>query len=470
MTINILGKSYSHCDGIRRREFLKAGAIGFGALSLADMLRLETAAGIRSSAKAVINVHLDGGPPHMDMIDLKPNAPSEIRGEFQPIATNVNGIQICELLPKIASIADKFAFIRSLVGAASRHDAFQCQSGYDEQSLKPIGGRPAMGCAVNKILGSADDPAPCFVDMMQGRPLVRNSARPGFLGPSFAPFRPNLSQMFSRPLEEGMKGELARRGANHTTELKLNATLDATRLEQRASLLANMDLLRRDMDSSGMMGAMDRFQYQAAGILTSGTFADALDISLEDPRVIEHYLPAHISTQGRSVTSDEPKSLQKFLIARRLVQAGVRCVSLTISDFDTHQANFPRLRYLLPLVDQGLYALVTDLERLGMLDDVSIVVWGEFGRTPKIAKNGGRDHWPKVGMCLLAGGGMKTGQVIGATDRLANAATERPVSYQEVFATLYHNLGINLAATTIPDPSGRPQYLLEHHEPIPELV
>ena len=172
-----------------------------------------------------------------------------------------------------------------------------------------------------------------------------------------------------------------------------------------------------------------------------------------------------------STTSDRPDATKKFLLARRLVEAGVRCVSISISDFDTHSANFPRLKRLLPIVDHGLATLIADLDQRGMLDDVSIVAWGEFGRTPTVdAKSGGRHHWPAVGMALLAGGGMKTGQVLGETDRYAAAAVSRPVHYQDVFATLYHNLGINARATTITDPSGRPQYLLERGEVLSELV
>ena len=172
-----------------------------------------------------------------------------------------------------------------------------------------------------------------------------------------------------------------------------------------------------------------------------------------------------------STTSDRPDATKKFLLARRLVEAGVRCVSISISDFDTHSANFPRLKRLLPIVDHGLATLIADLDERGLLDDVSIVAWGEFGRTPTVdAKSGGRHHWPAVGMALLAGGGMKTGQVLGETDRYAGAAVSRPVHYQDVFATLYHNLGINARATTIADPTGRPQYLLDRGEVLGELV
>ena len=356
------------------------------------------------------------------------------------------------------------------MGAASQHDAFQCQSGFDRKDLDSIGGRPAMGAILSKLKGSPSDPAPCFVDLMQGRPLVRNSARPGFLGPAYGPFRPDISKMFERPLEDAMKGELKALGGDHATSLALNKSLNAERMKTRVGLLQELDSLKRSADSGGQMDALDRFTRQAVEILTSGKFADALDLAKEDPAVVARYsLP-----EGRNKplgTNEGAGSTRKFLLARRLVEAGVRCVSLSISDFDTHSSNYPRMRHTLPIVDHGLHALVTDLHERGMLDDVAIVAWGEFGRTPKLnSKNGGRDHWPRVGMALLAGGGMKTGQVIGATDRYAGEAITRPVHYQEVFATLYHCLGIDLAATTIAASGGRPHYLLDRTKPISELV
>lgn len=471
--LTISGHSYRHCDGITRRQFLTAGALGAAGLTLPQLLRAEAASGVRSSTKAVINIHLDGGPPQLDLFDLKPQAPVEIRGPFAPIATTLPGFQICELLPKLASIADRFAFVRSLVGSAGQHDAFQCQSGFDSGDLASVGGRPAMGSVVARLRGSSSDAAPPFVDLMQGRPLVRNSARPGFLGPAYQPFRPDISHMFERPLEEGMKGELAALGANHRTSLALNASLDVRRLHDRTELLTALDRVRREVDSSGMMNALDSFTQQAAAILTSGRFADALDLSREEPSVLERYTPDAADrgdTPERLETSDRPMAVRKFLLARRLVEAGVRTVSISISDFDTHSHNFPCMQRLLPILDHGLHALVTDLEQRGMLDDVSIVAWGEFGRTPTINGNGGRDHWPQVGPALLAGGGMRVGQVIGETDRHAGSVLSRPIHYQDILATLYHNLGIDLAATTIADPSGRPQYVLDHGEPLPELI
>jgi hypothetical protein len=467
--LTIFGKPYRHCDGITRRHFLTAGALGLGGLTLADVLRAE-AAGRGASGKSIINVHLDGGPPHLDMIDLKPDAPAEVRGEFKPIATNVPGLRIGELMPMVARIADKFAFIRSLVGSAGAHDAFQCQSGFPASDLRSVGGRPALGSVVAKLRGSADDPAPPFVDLMQGRPLVRNSARPGFLGPTYNPFRPDISRMFARELEPGMKKELAARGESHTVQLTLVDGLTPGRLDDRARLRAAFDGARRDLDTGGSMGAMDRFTRQAASILTSGRFAAAMDLTREPAKVLERYTPPVAAAAGRFYTSEDGTAARKLLLARRLVEAGVRCVSVSFSDFDTHADNFGRMRQLLPIVDHALHALVTDLDDRGLLADVAVVVWGEFGRTPKVNKNAGRDHWPEVGPALLAGGGLKGGQVIGATDRQGGRVVSRPVQYQDVFATLYHVLGIDPSATTLTDPNGRPQHLLERGEPVPELI
>ena len=469
--LRISNKSTRACDGLARRGFLVAGALSAAGLTLADLLRAEDAAGIRSSRKAVVNIHLDGGPPHIDMIDLKPQAPVEIRGEFSPIATRVAGCSICELLPRLAGIADKFVFIRSLVGSVGVHDAFQCQSGFSETDQKSIGGRPAFGSVIARLRGSMRDAAPAFVDLMQGRPFVRNSARPGFLGPSCQPFRPDISKMFLRPLEEGMKRELAAKGADHATSLSLIDGISVDCLHDRVALLSEFDRFRRDLDGSGMMDAMDGFTQQAVGILTSGRFAAALDLNQEDPRMVARYSLPESAAPDQVGTSEGAEWPKKLLLARRLIEAGARCVSLSLSDFDTHRANFTCLRRILPLLDHGLHAFMTDLAEKDLADDVSIVAWGEFGRTPMVdVKSAGRHHWPNVGMALLAGGGMRTGQVIGQTDRQAGVAVSRPVTYQDVLATLYHNLGIDLSSTRLIDPSGRPQMLLDAGEPLREVV
>ena len=457
------------CTGMNRRSFLKAGVLGFGGLTFADMLRFEAAAGVHSSNKAIINIHLDGGPPQMDLIDPKPDAPSEIRGEFGSIRTKIPGFHLTELLPRLAAHADKYVFLRSLVGADGNHNAFQCQSGFNEKDLAGVGGRPAMGCVVNKLLGKSQDIAPGFVDLMQGRPFVRNSARPGFLGPTNSAYRPDISHLFPLALSVGMKAELEGRSTGRSESLALTQGLSVDRLEDRVGLLRNLDTIRRDVDNSGSMAALDKFTQLSLGILTSGKFADALDLEKEDPKVLARYTPRIVMPEMRE-TMESPKSAQKFLLARRLIEAGVRCVSLSIGDFDTHEDNFTRIRYLGPLLDHALDTLVTDLDERGMLNDVMIIVWGEFGRSPKINAKAGREHWPQVAMGIMAGGGLKTGQVIGSTDRHAADVTSRPVHYQDVFATLYRHLGIDARNTTITDTTGRPHNLVDVGRPIEEVI
>jgi len=242
-------------------------------------------------------------------------------------------------------------------------------------------------------------------------------------------------------------------------------TLD--RLADRQTLLGSLDRFRREVDASGMMEGLDAYNRQAFGILTSSQLSSALDLKNEDPKVVERYGKG----DPRNRDDGGPKLMEHFLVARRLVEAGARCVTLAFSRWDHHGDNFGALRQDLPLLDQGLSALITDLHERGLAQDVSVVVWGEFGRSPTINKDAGRDHWPRVSCALLAGGGMKHGQVIGATDRLGGEAVERPVQFGEVFATLYHNLGIDVNKVTVPDLTGRPQFLVDNGwQPIRELV
>jgi hypothetical protein len=451
-----------------RRGFVRAGSLLGTAITLPGLLRAAEGKPA-ASYKSVINIHLDGGPPQMDLIDPKPDAPSEIRGVFDTIPTAIPGVRFTELIPRLAKGAKRYAFLRALVGAEARHDAFQCQSGFAEKDLVSMGGRPALGCVVSHLLGRPTDPAPSFVDLMQGRPLARNSARPGFLGAAYRPFRPDLSHLFKRELEPGMQEELARLGEGHTLELDLVDGITVKRLENRIELMRDLDGLRRDIDQMGSMNALDSFTQQAMGILSSGRFAEALDLNREDPRVVEKYTP-RIKTPGEKFyTTEGPEAARKFLIARRMVEAGVKCVSVSLSDFDTHSSNFDRMRYLGPLMDHAIDTLVADLEERGMLDDVLVVAWGEFGRTPKVNEKAGRDHWPRVAMGIMAGGGIEGGQVIGATDRTASEAIERPVHYQDVIATLYRHLGIDGRTTTVLDTQGRPQHLVKLGKPLPEL-
>src|SRR5262249_54383124 len=237
-------------------------------------------------------------------------------------------------------------------------------------------------------------------------------------------------------------------------------------LGDRKKLLASFDGLRHEIDTSGVLKATDAMTEKALGVLTSSKLVDALDLSKESPRLRERYgdgKPYMYQYDGAPTVNEQ------FLLARRLVEAGVRCVTLSYGRWDSHGKNFDLVRDHGAKLDQAFTAQLDDLDARGMLNDVTVVVWGEFGRTPKINKGAGRDHWPQVSCALLAGGGMRTGQAIGATNRLGEYAKERPVHFGEVFATLYHNLGIDLARTTITDPTGRPQHLIDR-APIKELI
>lgn len=445
--LSLFGKGRSLCDGYTRREVLKIGSLGVGGLTLPGLLRAEQQAGIRNSKKAVIMVYMVGAPSHQDMYDLKMDAPSEIRGEFRPIPTNVEGIEICEHLPRLAAIMDKLIPLRSVYGSPNgAHDSFICYTGRTTQN-QPAGGWPSVGSVVSKVLGPKNDAVPPFVGLAPdaGHPPYGSPGLPGFLGVGHAAFRP------SGPGREDMV---------------LNG-ISTERLTDRKRLLTSFDSLRRDVDASGTLEGMDALTQQAFDILTSSALADALDVSREPEHVRERYGKG----DPKRVADGAPMNLEHFLMARRLVEAGARVVTLNFGRWDFHSNNFPGLKNShLPYFDQGLSALVEDLHERGLADDVSVVAWGEFGRTPRINQDAGRDHWPQVGGGILAGGGLPTGQVIGATDRLAAEITDRPVHFGEVLATLYRKLGIEPDTLTLHDLSGRPQYLLDHSTPMPELI
>jgi hypothetical protein len=447
LTLNATSAHRGFCDGRSRRDFLKIGGLAMGGLSLPDLLRAETAQGRRPGHKAVIMVFLPGGPSHQDILDLKPDAPSEIRGEFKPIATNVDGLQICELLPRLARQMDKCTVIRSMADCDTSHDAFQCLTGRNSRQ-QPPGGWPAFGSVVSRLQGPVDPATPPFVGLspkMGHMPWARNG-EPGFLGVAHAPFEAN-------------------RGGG-TADMKLNG-MSLDRLHDRAALLKSFDQLRRDLDAGGLMAGMDAFNEQALGVLTSPKLLEALDLGREDRRIAERYGKG----ENRNRDDGGPRLTEHFLAARRLVEAGARVVTLGFSRWDYHSNNFGQLREDLPLLDSALSALLTDLHERGLEKDVAVVVWGEFGRTPVINPQGGRDHWPRVSCALLAGGAFRHGQVIGATDKVAGEAIDRPVAFGEVFATLYHHLGIDTTKVTLDDFSGRPQYLVDGTPaPLAELL
>ncbi|MFN0198619.1 MAG: DUF1501 domain-containing protein [Planctomycetaceae bacterium] len=465
---------------ISRRDCLQIGGLALGGMSLPQILCAEAAtqssvpAGstqpIPSKAKGIIMILLPGGPTHLDTFDLKPDAPAEVRGEFQPIPTNVPGIDICELMPRLARMADKYTLIRSLIGFHDDHNTHWCTTGWESHPPMesspiiagfPQGDWPSMGAILSRQFGPRVPGVPPCVDLTPIDPDARFILRtapgqPGYLGSAHAGF------------------EVA---AVDRRNIMLNG-VSLRRLADRQSLLANFDQFRRQVDRSGGTDGIEEFHRQAMEVLTSPRLAEALDLSREEGPIRSRYGLDRAYPQER-----EGKTLlDQFLLARRVIEAGARCVTLAFCrwpfgrmlkgdyNWDWHKDIFNEARGALPLLDLGLSALLEDLEERGMLDDIAVVVWGEFGRTPRVNGNAGRDHWPGVCSALVAGGGMKSGQVIGASTRWGESPLNRPVHFREVFASLYDRLGIDVATTQFNDLSGRPQYLVGEQRPMPELI
>jgi hypothetical protein len=463
---------------ISRRGWLQIGGLALGGMALPDILRAQ--AGSSPSAqsnssgprgiKGVIMVLLPGGPTHIDTFDPKPDAPAEIRGEFRPIATNVPGTSICEHFPRLARLADKFTLIRSLVGFRDDHNTHWCSTGWESHPAMdasplvpgfPSGDWPSLGSVLSRALGPREVGVPPCVDLTpkdaDARFILRTPpGQPGYLGVAHA----------------GFEVQAVDRGNIMLTDV------DPRRLADRRAMLASFDGFRRQIDTARLAEGIDVYQRQAFDVLTSSRLAQALDVSREDARTRSRYSLDRAYPDER----EGKHYLDQFLLARRVIEAGARCVTLAFSrwpfgrvlqgdhNWDWHRDLFPEAAKALPLLDLGLSALIEDLHVRGLLDEVAIVVWGEFGRTPRINANGGRDHWPKVCSALVAGGGLRTGQVLGSTTRWAEEPRTRPVHFREVFATLYQRLGIDIATTQFHDLSGRPQFLVGEHRAVGELV
>ncbi|MFM9116669.1 MAG: DUF1501 domain-containing protein [Planctomycetota bacterium] len=442
------------CDRIGRRDFLAIGGMALGGLAMPDVLRAEAQPGARSH-KAIINVFLPGGPPHLDMWDMKPDAPAEIRGDYSPIHTNVPGLEICELFAKLAKMADQFALIRSLADSDGEHSAYQCMTGHKRGQQPPPGGWPSFGAWMSKLQGNVNPSVPPNISLMYrcGNFGWGDPSDGGFLGLGHAPFK-----VVDREASQQRK-----------TESMTLQGITLERLRDRDALRGALDQFRRDSDTSGSMDGLDNFSQRAMGILTSSKLADALDLTLEDPKVLEKY-----GVDDPAFERDgAPRMVRNFCVARRLVEAGARVISMNFIRWDWHGGdgmNFINSKRDFPLLDTGLSALLTDLRDRGLSRDVSVVVWGEFGRTPRLNQMNSRDHWPQANAALVAGGGMQLGQVIGKTNKYAEYPVDRPVKFQEVFATLYSKAGLNLNTRQF-DLRGRPQYLVEPgNEPIRELM
>jgi len=411
--------------GISRRDILRIGALGFGGLTLAELLRLQASGADGqpvARTKSVIMIWLRGGASHIDSYDMKPAAPAEVRGEFNPIQTNVPGIEICEHMPLQAQIMDRLAILRGIKSNdLGDHTPHYILTGFPDR-----GKRPSLGSIVS-YLDRKPREVPAYVSTFD-----YSYGEAHYTGSANEPFIPNGA------------------GLNNLS-LSRDITLD--RLDDRRRLLQGLDSLRRHVDHRGTFAGIDAFTQQAVDMLTSTKARDAFDLNREPAGTRERY----------------GKYCESLLLARRLVEAGVSVVSLKVGDWDTHEHNFRDMREQCPQLDQGFHALVTDLYDRGLENDVAVVMWGEFGRAPRISRIAGRDHWPEAGAAVLAGGGFRVGQVIGETDAHGGRSKGKPYTPSNVLATLYRHLGID-PAVTIPDFSNRPMHLLDDREVVRELV
>lgn len=452
------------CSGpIRRRSFLEVGSLALGGLGLSDVLKAKAEAketGHPLADTSVILIWLQGGPSHMETYDLKPRAPVEYRGELYPIQTAVPGLEVCELLPLHAEVADKFTLIRSISHGFAYHagGAGRFLSGYDPLfPLDPKAQFPCLGPVVAKMLEGHRDPAmPVYVGSASN---VYGGGSAG-LGPAYLPF-----VVAGDPNAPNFK----------VNNLSLSPRVK-DRLDDRRYLLKSLDQLKRDVDQSNVMDSMDAYNRQAVNLLTSDRAANAFDLSQESPKTRDKY--------GRH------KWGQRALLARRLVEAGTSFVTMQmqnpgvpggIGNWDIHAVNghlFEDTRARLPIFDRAVSALIDDIYQRGLDKKVMVIVTGEFGRTPRInpqkgTRSGviqpGRDHYPAAMSVLVSGAGMQTGQVVGSTTSKGERPKDRQLDPNDLLATVYRFLGIDYRKT-VPNSAGRPVPLIPHGEPIPELL
>lgn len=460
-------RSVKRCPGpVSRRSFLRIGSLGVGGLGLSELLRLraEASPATASPDTSIIFVWLPGGPPHMDTYDLKPDAPAEYRGVFRPISTNVAGMDVCELFPLHARCADKYNLIRSVCHKFADHGGGHKRFLTGRAPAEPTGfvnDAPCVGSIVTKLRERRSVGVPNYVaGCDNGRTGVDVfSFGAAYLGSAYTPFI-----VGGDPSSPDFKVQ----------NLSLAPQMEG-RLDNRVQLLDGFDRLRREIDKSGAMDAMDNFNRRAIELLMSDKARNAFDLSQEDAQVRERY---GMHAYG-----------QRALMARRLVEAGCSFVTMVmenplpgkplppgvIYNWDSHAVNghiFDDARVRFPLYDQAVTALVEDIYARGLDRKVLLVVTGEFGRTPRIgSSNGrpGRDHWPNAMSMLVCGGGMRTGQVIGSTNSKGEHPQDRPLSPNDLWATAYRHLGID-PEMSFPDHNGRPMPILPFGAPISELL
>jgi hypothetical protein len=444
------GAKHRFCDQVSRRDFLRVGALGLGGLTLPGLLRLRAQSTAAKAPRSVIMVCLAGGPSHLDMYDLKPNSPVEIRGEFKPIRTRVPGFDICELLPRQATITDKLALVRTVQFVEPmQHELEEVYTGFPKSAR-----RPAFGSVISRFRGGAAKvPSYVSLEYSEGTSSYEN---PQYVGAAH------------RPLHIA--------GSAGVRNLGLMNGMTQARLGDRRALLRTFDTLRRDLDTRRELPNMDAYTAKAFDIITSPRVRDAFDLSREPDKVRARYGDKDEKFTYVGKAPDSYWYGQNFLLARRLVEAGVPIVTMRTGLWDHHGnviqqvggiSIWHSLRSALPLLDWSIHTLVSDLHERGLDREVLVLVWGEFGRTPKISQ-AGRDHWPDASFALFAGA-VRTGQVIGETDSRAERPRTRPLGAQNVLGTIYHALGIDYRQK-LNDFNGRPMQLLDDGEPIAELV
>lgn len=451
-----------------RRDFLRAGVLGAGAawgLSLPQLLAANAAAGAKKRTDtSVIILWMRGGPSHIDMWDMKPEAPIEYRGDFSPIDTNVPGIQICEHLPRTAACMDKWSIVRSMNfrkedGEASHSTGDQiCFTGYPSGKAADVNVCPSVGSVVKKQLQDRTPQMPAYVMI----PKMRPGTDSAYLGPAYRPFETEAD-----PAETETKFSVP--------NLTAPEGLSISRSADRRSILSHLDKMRRDVDASGMMNALDIYSAQAWDIVTSEAVRKAFDFESESTETRARYGSFPRYQSYRTVAGgDAPNWGQRVLLARRLVEAGVRLVTVDCRWWDTHEDNFWSLENIfLPRWDFAYSALINDLRDRGLLEKTLVVAWGEMGRMPKINTRGtnitgGRDHWPNAMSVAMAGGGVQGGRVVGSTNARAEVPKDNPKITQDVLATIYRHLGVDTTAHYL-DSFGRPMPVLPAGRPIDEL-
>ena len=438
-----------------RRSFLKAGVLGTTGLSLAELLRHEARAATPSGRKpCAIILWMRGGPSHLDMWDPKPDAPAEIRGEFVTRPTRVPGITLSDMLPLCGRVMDRWSIVRSLYHGDAGHSTGDqiCFTGYPAGPNPDENVYPSCGAVVSRQLGHQTPGLPAYVMV----PRMVPGTGPAYLGVAHKPF------------ETG--ADPANRGPFRVPNFDLPRGLTVERLGERRHLLAGFDALRRDLDAGGQLDALDRFSQKAWDILTSPAARDAFDLDKEPAPVRERYgfMPAFDPKAPNRCGA--PAWSQRVLLARRLVEAGARLVTVDLRWWDTHVKGFESLRLgFLPRFDRAYSALIEDLDQRGLLSSTLVLAWGEFGRTPKVNNDAGRDHYPNVFSAALAGGPVKGGRVVGASDAKGAFPKANPKTPQDVLATLYRHLGVDPERQYLNN-AGRPVSVLPSGKPIEELL